>query len=35
MRDLLIEVLYFIPTSLAVTFMVWVLWNLCKQFRKR
>jgi hypothetical protein len=35
MLNFVIELLYLIPTSLAVTFMLWVFWNLCKQNRRR
>jgi len=35
MRDLLVGLAYFIPTALAVGFMLWFLWNLCLQSLSR
>jgi hypothetical protein len=35
MRELLVELGFLIPTSLAVLFMLWVFWNFCKQLYKR
>jgi hypothetical protein len=31
MHNLVIGLIFLIPTSLAVTFMLWVFWNLFKQ----
>jgi hypothetical protein len=31
MQNLVLDLVFLIPTSLAVTFMLWVFWNLCKQ----
>ena len=35
MRSFLVGLVYLIPTSLAVGFMLWVLWNFSKQSRRR
>ncbi len=35
MRSLFVGLAYFIPTALAVTFMLWVFWNFCKQSMRR
>ncbi|HXR40220.1 MAG TPA: hypothetical protein VN776_14065 [Terracidiphilus sp.] len=35
MRSLLVELAYLIPTSLAVSFMLWVLWNFFLQSLRR
>ena len=35
MRSLLVELSCLVPAVLAVTFMLWFLWNLFKQSRKR
>ena len=35
MRSLIVELLYTIPTAMAVTFMLWVFTNLCIQSFRR
>ena len=35
MRSLLVELLYVVPTAMAVTFMLWVLVNLFMQSLRR
>ena len=35
MRSLLVLLAYLIPTVLAVSFMLWVFWNLCMQSLRR
>lgn len=35
MRSLFVGLAYFIPTALAVGFMLWVFWNFCKQSMRR
>jgi len=34
MLSLLVGLAYLVPTALAVSFMLWVFWNFCKQFRR-
>jgi len=35
MRSFVVELLIVFPTGLAITFMLWVFWNLCTQRRRR
>jgi hypothetical protein len=35
MRSLLVLLAYLIPAALAVTFLLWVFWNLCLQSFRR
>lgn len=34
MRSLLVLLAYLVPTSLALVFMLWVLWNFTVQMRR-
>ena len=35
MRSLVEELSLLVPSTLAVSFLVWFFWNLCKQYRRR
>ena len=35
MHDLFVALAYLVPAALALWFMLWVLWNLTRQIRKR
>jgi len=35
MRSLLVLLAYLVPTGLAVSFMMWVFFNLCRQSLRR